>query len=343
MSAPSRPWASIIIVNYNGGKYLQPALDAVAGQSVQDFELILVDNASTDGSADGLRTDHIQDFKFMPLDENTGFARGNNLAAAEARGDWVILLNPDTEAAPDWLAEFRAATRAHPEAAMFAGATIDMTERDKMDGAGDCYLVAGLPWRGGYQRSVSELPEAGTCFSPCGASAMFRRDVFLETGGFDERYFCYCEDVDLGFRLRLEGQICVFWPKAMAYHFGSASSGVASPFAVRHGTRNRLWTFVKNMPPLALVALFPLHILLTFVLVLRSIPQGRAGPTLGGLADGIAGLGAIWRSRKAIHARRRLSSFQILKAMTWNPLTAFTRRVDVRPFDPPSEKNRDPS
>lgn len=338
MTETNRPWASIIIVNFNAGEFLQPALDAVAAQTDQDFELILVDNASTDGSADGLRLDHIQHVTFMPLTENTGFARGNNLAAAKARGEWLILLNPDTLAAPNWLAAFRAATRAHPEVFMFAGATIDMTDTDKLDGAGDCYLFAGLPWRGGYQRSASELPKAGTCFSPCGASAMFRRELFLEAGGFDERYFCYCEDVDLGFQLRLEGYECVFWPDAKAAHYGSASSGVASPFAVRHGTRNRLWTFVKNMPPIALVALLPIHFLLTIVLVLRAIPQGRAGPTLAGLREGVAGLGPVLKTRRAVQARRRVSSFEILKAMTWNPVTAFTRRTDVRAFGPEEDK-----
>jgi GT2 family glycosyltransferase len=338
MTEANRPWASIIIVNFNAGEFLQPALDAVAAQSDQDFELILVDNASTDGSTAGLQLDQFQSVTFMPLTENTGFARGNNLAAAKARGEWLILLNPDTLAAPDWLSEFRAATRAHPDTSMFAGATIDMTDTDKLDGAGDCYLVAGLPWRGGYQRPATELPKAGTCFSPCGASAMFRRELFLQAGGFDETYFCYCEDVDLGFRLRLEGYECVFWPNAKAAHFGSASSGVASPFAVRHGTRNRLWTFFKNMPPIALIALLPVHFLLTLVLVLRAIPQGRARPTLAGLREGLAGLGTVFKARKAVQARRRLSSFEILKAMTWNPITAFTRRPDVRAFAPKEDR-----
>ena len=332
MTKAKRPWASVIIVNFNAGKFLQKALDAVAAQTDQDFEIILVDNASTDGSFEGLQLDGFDSLELMALEENTGFARGNNLAAAQAQGEWLILLNPDTEAAPDWLAQFREASEAHPDVSMFAGATLDMAHTDKMDGAGDCYMVAGLPWRGGYQRPRAELPDAGTCFSPCGASAMFRRDVFLGTGGFDERYFCYCEDVDLGFRLRLEGHKCVFWPDAKALHFGSASSGVASAFAIRHGTRNRFWTFVKDMPPLALLFLLPAHLLLTLVLILRAIPQGRVRPTLAGLREGLAGLGTILRSRKTVQARRTLSSLDILKAMTWNPIIAFTRRPDVRPF-----------
>ena len=334
MSQQPPPWVSIIIVNYNGGAFLQPAIDAVAAQADQDFELILVDNASTDGSLENLRTEHIPNFKLMALEENTGFARGNNLAAAAANSKWIALLNPDTVAQPDWVSEFRAATLAHPAAMMIAGATINMEQPEKLDGAGDCYFVAGQPWRGGYQRSVSELPPIGECFSPCGASALFRRDVFLEAGGFDERFFCYCEDVDLGFRLRLEGQICIFWPQAKIMHFGSGATGVSSPFSVRHGTRNRLWTFVQNMPPLALIFLLPAHLLLTVFLIIRAIPKGVLGPTLAGLSEGVMGIGGALRARKKTQTRRKLSSRQILKAMSWNPLQMLSRKSDIRPIKP---------
>lgn len=337
MSTHPKPWATIIMVNYNANRFLQPAIDAVAAQTDQDFELILVDNASTDGSLENLRTDHIQNFKLMALEENTGFARGNNLAAAVAGGQWIVLLNPDTAAHPDWLSEFRTATLAHPEAMMIAGATIDMNRPDILDGTGDCYFAAGQPWRGGYQRSVDELPASGECFSPCGASALFRRDIYLEAGGFDESFFCYCEDVDLGFRLRLEGHICIFWPDAKAAHFGSGSTGIASPFSVRHGTRNRLWTFFKNMPPLALLVLLPAHLLLTLFLVLRAIPKGVLGPTLIGLGQGVSGIGSVLGARKTVQDRRKLSSLQILKAMSWNPIRMLTRRPDVRKVKPPRE------
>ncbi|MEL7128119.1 MAG: glycosyltransferase family 2 protein [Pseudomonadota bacterium] len=331
-----RPWVSVIIVNHNGGRFLQPALDAVAAQEeAGSLEVILVDNASSDGSFDDLRTDHLPSFHALALDENTGFARGNNLAVNLARGDWIALLNPDTEAAPDWLAAFRRAKETYPDTAMFAGATIDMTNPDLMDGAGDCYFGLGIPWRGGYQRPVTELPSAGECFSPCGASALFRRDAFLAAGGFDERFFCYCEDVDIGFRLRLEGERCVFWPDARVRHFGSGTTSVASPFAVRHGTRNRLWTFVKNMPPLALILLFPLHIALTCALLVRGAMKGRAGPTWAGLWEGVSGLPAVWADRRRVQARRKLSSLQILKAMSWNWNRVRQRRTDVREFEGP--------
>lgn len=331
-SAGERPWASIIIVNFNAGAFLQQAVDSVAAQTCTDYELILIDNASTDGSLNGLRTDLVQRFQLIRLECNTGFAMANNLAAKQANGTWLALLNPDATAAPGWLGAFRHATETAPEARMFAGAAVNMSNTNILDGAGDCYFAAGQPWRGGFGRPAHELPEPGTCFSPCGASALLHRETFLDTGGFDERFFCYCEDVDLGFRLRLEGHHCIFWPDALIHHYGGGSSGEQSDFAIRHGTRNRLWTFVKNMPPLALWLLLPFHILMTVLLVLRAIIRRQIKPTLAGLGEALSGIGPVLADRKTVQARRKLSSCQILGAMAWNPLKMLNRRPDVRPL-----------
>ena len=337
-SAPFAPqgdteaiWASIIIVNYNAKRFLQDAIDSVAAQIDIPYELILVDNASTDGSLEGLRTDHVSNFKLLALDENTGFARGNNIAAAQARGTWIALLNPDAKAAPDWLQQYQKATEAFPDTPMFGGATISTADPTKLDGAGDCYFFLGIPWRGGYTRPITELPDIGECFSPCGASALYRRDVFLEAGGFDERYFCYGEDVDIGFRLRLQGYRCIFWPDAKALHFGSGTTSVASPFAVHHGTRNRFWMFVKNVPPLAFWILILGHISISAALLVRGTMKGRGAATWSGMKAGILGIGPVWGDRRVVQKRRKVSSITILKAMSWNWGLVRNRKPDVRP------------
>jgi len=336
----TRPWASVIIVNYNAKRFLQDALDALAVQSDRDFEVILVDNDSTDGSIDTLRTDHLPKFRLMALDENTGFAKGNNLAVAVANGHWIALLNPDTRPAPDWIAAFRRATEERPDESVFAGATINMTDPTKLDGAGDCYFGPGLAWRGGYGRPVSELPAPGTCFGPCAAAALYRRETFLAIGGFDERYFCYFEDVDLAFRLNLAGETCVFWPEAKVAHFGSGTTSVASEFSVFHGTRNRIWTFIKNMPPLGFVLLAPIHAVMTVALLVWSLPKGRFRPTWRGVSHGLRRIGSIWNDRKSIQARRKISSLQLFSVMSWNPLRLLMRKPDVRPFKVSSPSNR---
>ncbi len=329
---PARPWASVIVVNYNAGRFLQDALDALAGQTERDFEVILVDNASSDGSLNGLRTDQLPHFRLLALPDNTGFAGGNNRAAIIARGHWLALLNPDTKADPDWLAELRKATEAFPDDVSFGGATLNMADPGRLDGAGDCYLGLGIPWRGGYGRPVSELPGIGTCFSPCAASALYRRDLFLELGGFDEDFFCYCEDVDLGFRFLLAGHRSIFWPGSKALHHGSGTTGVASDFAVYHGTRNRLWTFAKNMPPGPFLCFLPLHILLVAALVVRALGTGRARPVARGLWHALKGLPAMTGKRRSIHAQRKAGTWQVLAACSWNWRALRRHLVDVRPL-----------
>ncbi|MEM6898888.1 MAG: glycosyltransferase family 2 protein [Pseudomonadota bacterium] len=323
-------WATIIIINYNAGSFLQKAIDSVAAQTERSFELIILDNASTDGSMDNLQTAHIPNVQIVRLDKNVGFAQGNNEAAALARGEWLALLNPDAEAAEDWLAEFRSATCAYPDTVLFAGTTINMKNTDLLDGAGDYYFFLGIPWRGGYTRPREELPPISECFSACAAAALVKKESFLEIGGFDERYFCYCEDVDLAFRLRLRGHRCVFWPTASALHYGSGTTSVGSSFSVRLGMRNRVWMFIKDMPPLAFWTLFPIHLLANLLIILRGVMTGRANASYEGFREALVGLGPVWRDRKTVQRSRRVSSFTALKAMSWNWFLVRNKKTDTR-------------
>ncbi|MEM8636104.1 MAG: glycosyltransferase family 2 protein [Pseudomonadota bacterium] len=331
MSDNPPPWLTVIIVNYNGKRFLQGALDSLSKQTDQEFQVILADNASSDGSLDGLRTDHLPAFELLASDENLGFAGGNNLAAKHATTPWIALLNPDAAAFTNWVAELRHATEVFPNVNVFAGATLNMDRPDIMDGAGDAYFGFGLPWRGGYGRTASEMPSVGTCFSPCGAAALYKREVFLGAGGFPEAFFCFCEDVDLAFQLRLQGETCVFWPDAKAYHVGGGTTGPASSFAVYHGARNRAWTFFRNMPPVALAVLLPFHFLLTAALILRAGARKELRPTLRGLRDAFF-TGQLFAGRKGIQARRTVSSWQIMQAFSWSPLRVLGKKPDVRPL-----------
>ena len=161
----------------------------------------------------------------------------------------------------NWLEKLADAARRFPDTAMFASTQICLNDPDLLDGAGDNYFFLGVPWRGGHGQPVSRRPEFGECFSPCGAAAMIRKDCFLGQGGFDREYFCYCEDVDLAFRLRLSGERCLYIPDAQVWHKGSAISGKNSKFTVFLGTRNLVWTYFKNMPLAMLVLTYPVHAL----------------------------------------------------------------------------------
>jgi GT2 family glycosyltransferase len=333
------PEISVVVVNYNAGDYLRECLASLAQQTFQDFEVVVIDNDSRDGSME--RLDLCPPRTLLAAQgRNTGFAEGNNIGARLAAGRWLALLNPDAVAEPDWLEKLLAAVRARPEHRVVASLQMDLADPGRLDGAGDCYLAYGFAWRGGFGHPARAAPPAGLCFAPCGAATFLPRDLFLEAGGFDERYFCYHEDVDLGFRLRLMGESCQFDPACRVRHAGSATSGRHSDFSVFHGSRNAVWTYVKNMPAGLLVLTLPVFLAMTVALIVRASLAGRGPATVRGLAASISGLGAAWRSRRFVLQRRRALLADIVGALAWNPLAFLQRRPVVRPFRSASAVSR---
>ena len=324
------PRFSVLIVNYNGGAYIPNALDSLAKQTRRDFEVILVDNASTDGSLDGLDTRQLPAFTLLRESENHGYAGGMNLAAACAQGEWLVGLNPDAVAAADWLEKIANGISRHQRAKMFASAQLALEAPDTLDGAGDAYLIIGMPWRGGFGRPASELPAEGECFSPCGAGGVFERETFLKHGGFDERFFCFCEDVDLGFRLRLAGETCILLPDAVIHHVGGGISGRSSDFSIYHGFRNRIWTYAKNMPSVIFWLTLPAHIGLSWYLLIRGAMTGRFKQAWRGMRDGAAGAVSMRRSGQELRRNRRVGLWALARTMAWNPFRMSTHRVHVR-------------
>jgi len=226
---------SVIIVNWNGKRFLERCLLALMNQTVRPHEIILVDNASTDGSLEIARQFPL--VRLIALNQNTGFARGNNLAikAASADSEWIALLNPDAFAEPCWLEELLRAAQRNPGFDMFGSKLVNAGNPLLLDGAGDAYHMSGLVWRMGHAKTVSSVTEnEGEVFSPCAGAALYRHSALREIGGFDENYFCYVEDVDLGFRLRLAGYRCLYstfrsqW-RIMSVRARRAGSIVISP------------------------------------------------------------------------------------------------------------------
>ena len=321
---------SVVIVNYNGGGYLEAAVKSLKTQTFSDFELIIIDNASQDGSPDQVDLRGLADARIVRLPDNIGFSGAVNRAAQLAKGRYLALLNPDCEADPTWLEKLADAAATHPDVAMFSSTQINHSDARLIDGAGDNYFFVGIPWRGGYGHPVEDLPDSGDCFSPCGAGALIRKDTFLTVGGFDEDFFCYCEDVDLGFRMRLAGERCIYWRPALVRHVGSALTGKQSGFTIYHGTRNRIWTYLKNMPPAGLVLTLPLHFALSIYLLLRT-PQGAQRDAIGkGLRDSLKDLGGIWHKRKLVQNTRKIGTLQVMLAMTWNPMKLHRRFTDIQ-------------
>lgn len=325
------PAASIIVVNYNAGAYLAKCVAALKAQSFEDFEVFVVDNASQDSSMHQAVAQAGDDnrFTFIELAENSGFAAGNNHAAEMANAPWLATLNPDAFPEPDWLANLLAATRTHPEVTMFGSMQIDAADPDRFDGTGDRYLAAGIPWRDQdrkrYDTAIANRDETYPTFAPCAAAALYERGAFQLAGGFDPEFFCFVEDVDLGFRLRRLGHRCLQVTGARVQHVGGGAGGGGSAFARYHGTRNLIWCFFKNMPVALLVPLAPLHLLVLMVLLLKGAGRGQGKTTWRGIADGLTGIGGMLRKRRA--TPDRATARDIAAAMDWNPFAYLRGRA----------------
>ncbi|MBE2294626.1 MAG: glycosyltransferase family 2 protein, partial [Phycisphaerales bacterium] len=317
---------AVIIVNFNSGTLLRECLRHLRAQTRRPERIIVVDNASDDDSAKGLEADYAE-VECIRLDRNCGFAAANNLAVRQAgEVKWLALLNPDAFPEPDWLERLLATAQAYPDCASVGARLVNAHHPDRLDGTGDIYHVSGLAWRRDHGKPMAAATnDADEIFAPCAAAALYRYDAFCEAGGFDEDFFCYFEDVDLGFRLRLLGYSCRYAPDAVAHHIGSAVTGRRSPFSLYHGHRNLVWTYVKDMPSPLLWLYLPQHLLLNLGAVLWYALRGQIGPLLRAKRDALGGLAHCWRQRRVIQSRRRVSAWRLRQTMS-RGLLALMRR-----------------
>jgi GT2 family glycosyltransferase len=237
---------SVIIPNWNGIAHLPVCLDSLVRQTYKPVEVIVVDNASTDGSRELVQESyswaHVE-----ALAENQGFTGACNAGLRAAQGEIVILLNNDTEAEPDWVEQVVAAFGRHPEAGMVASKMLLFDRRDHLHTAGDFVRIDGRPGnRGVWQADGPEYSEERMVFSACGGSSAYRRAMLDEIGLLDDDYFFSLEDVDLGWRAQLSGWRCVYAPGAVVYHkLKATGGGITSSY---YDGRNLIWLIAKNYP-----------------------------------------------------------------------------------------------
>lgn len=318
---------SIITVAWNCWPHIFRCLDALEAQTRKDFDVLIIDN----GNATLTDLDRLKAYsavRYQKSPSNLGFAAGNN-RGLELLPDaqWIALLNPDTIPAPRWFATMVQATETHPNCAVFGAKLVQADNPSLLDGRGDSYHVSGFASRLGLGLPDTLRGEAVEEFSPCAAAAFYRADVLRSLGGFDEDFFCYLEDVDLGFRLRLAGHHCLIVPDAAVTHVGSATSGKRSPFYVYYGQRNLVWAYVKNMPGILFWAFLPLHLVLNMAGVLRYAGGGQLGTVLRAKRDAILGLPRIWKKRQAIQMRRTAGTWDILASLDKRPLPGLDRAL----------------
>lgn len=310
------PFFSVIVPNYNGTRYLPTVLDALRGQTFRDFEVVVVDDASADGSVALVERDY-PEVRLLVNRANQGFVRSCNIAADAARGRYLVLLNSDTAPEAGWLAALAYAAVANPAAAVVASKLLLFDRRDTLHTSGDLLGVDGIPRnRGVWEVDRGQYDGATAIFSGCGGAAAYRRDVWQALGGFDEDFWMYLEDVDFGFRARLLGYTAVFAPAARVYHHLSASGG--DTLASYYVGRNTIWMIAKNMPRGLLLRHW------------RAIVRGQLGVASDALAHwrgaaararlrgqiaGILGLPKQLAKRRTIQPHRQVDDAEIEQAL----------------------------
>ena len=311
------PKASIIIPNWNGLQHLETCLAALLKQTSSDFEVIVVDNDSVDDSTAYIRK-YFPTVLLVELEENQGFTGACNAGYDIARGNYIILLNNDTEVDPEWLGQLLDAFERHPGAGILASKIMLYDRRDYFHAAGDFYRLNAIPGnRGVWQKDAGQYNAEEQVFSACGAAAAYRRAMLDEIGFLDNQFYFSCEDIDLAWRARLAGWKVIYVPTAIVYHKLKATGG--SVTGSYFDGRNFLYLIWKNYPWPLLKRHWPAILRAQFQitwLALRTWRGPAARARLRGQVAGFLGLFKMLPSRRKIQASRRITNESLTSILT---------------------------
>lgn len=240
--------ATIVIPNYNGKHFMQPCLHSLEKQTSKDFEILVVDNHSSDGSLEYMK-EFYPDIRVISLDKNYGFSRAVNVGIKNSHTPYVILLNNDTTVEEHYVEAMIHAIEKSPRIFSVSSKMIQMYHPDLIDSAGDLYTLVGWGVCRGTGRPISNYQKIDRIFTACAGAAIYRKKIFDQIGYFDESHFAYLEDIDIGYRAKIYGYINMYCPDALVYHVGSGTSGSKyNSFKVKLSARNSVWLIYKNMP-----------------------------------------------------------------------------------------------
>jgi len=277
---------------------MQACLTALAGQTARDFEVIVVDNGSTDGSVEWLKQNW-PGIRVIANSANMGFAGPVNQGIEASTSPFVAVLNNDTEPEYGWLAELLRAIESDPCTGMAASKMLFADRPNMINSAGICVDVTGIAWDrfGGEPDDRSQIDPV-YIFGPSAGAALYRRDMLEEIGLFDRSFFAYLEDVDLAWRGRAAGWCCVYAPQARVLHHHSATGVEGSPFKSYQLGRNKVWLLAKNYPFGQLWWAAPLVILYDLAAVVYALVARRDLHALRGRLAGLMSLGPMLGKRQ---------------------------------------------
>lgn len=317
--------ATVIIPNYNGLSYMEMCLASLEKQTSREFEILIVDNGSTDGSVEWLKE---REIPTIFLKENTGFSGAVNVGIRSANTPFVILLNNDIETDPRYVEQLLYAIQRSKKIFSVSAKMIQLYHKDLMDDAGDLYTLLGWAVQRGVGQSSSGYQRPVRVFSACAGAGIYRKSVFDEIGYFDEMHFAYLEDLDVGYRAKIMGYDNVYCPKAVVYHVGSGTSGSKyNSFKVRLAARNSIYLNYKNMPMLQLLFNLPGISLGMFIKWLFFVKKGFGKDYREGLWEGIKTAKRCHKvPYQSSHLKNYLKIELELLAGTWIYVWEFAKR-----------------
>lgn len=305
---------SVIIPNFNGMAYLDGVLSGLECQTVRNFEVILVDNGSSDGSCAFVASSYPW-VHMIELPENFGFCKAVNEGIKASRAPYVLLLNNDIEVTPDFIEEMLAAIRRHKKAFSCAARMIQFHDRDRLDDAGNYYCALGWAYARGKGKDIHTCEKEEKIFASCAGAAIYRRKIFEKIGYFDEEHFAYLEDMDVGYRARINGYENWYAPKAMVYHVGSGTSGSRyNHFKTRYSSRNNVYLIYKNMPLLQIILNLPFLIVGFGTKLLFFTLKGFGKEYLAGIKNGFQ---ISKKDRKVPFKFRNLPNYLKIQVELW--------------------------
>ena len=305
---------SIIIPNYNGSKYIRACLDSLNEQSYKDFEIIVVDNDSKDGSADIVENEY-KCVRMKRLDQNYGFSRAVNEGLRISTSPFVLLLNSDTRVDSGFVEALVSSIKKDNTVFSVASKMIQMDHPDRLDGAGDLYSAFGWAYARGKGRSSAGYTKYARVFSACGGAAVYRRSILDEIGWFDEFHFAYLEDTDIGYRARIMGYKNIYCPEARVFHVGSGVTGSRyNDFKIRISARNNMYLIMKNMPVLQIIINLPFLLAGFMIKALFFIMIGHGRAYLSGLKRGYI---LCRQARKFPYSSKNLKNYFIIQLELW--------------------------
>lgn len=308
------PLVSVVIVNYNGKKFLNECVGSLYSQSYPDFEIIVADNASVDGSIEFLKSGFPL-VRIIRNPANLGFAGGINTGILNARGSFILALNNDTRIDRDCILRL-VDVMVHDHAIGMCAAKLAFFDH-RINSTGICISRSGAAWdRGMFEKDTGQFDTPEEVFGPCAAAALYRREMFDDIGLFDEDFFLYLEDVDIAFRGQLAGWRCIFVPGAVVYHHHGGTAGFRSDLAVYYGNRNILWIPFKNYPLFLLLSSLPWIVGRTIGVIPYYAVRGQGKIILRAKIDGILGIPGMIRKRRTM--KRVIPAKDLLKFLhTW--------------------------